>query len=69
VSGDVLAVEMCALAVWRTELDDAGVDSREELAFQMQLRELALVLRPAGGGVTKAWKPGTLDLDASALTR
>jgi hypothetical protein len=49
---------LCALALWRAELDDAGIDSREELAFQLQLRELAHVLRQAGGGVTKAWRPG-----------
>jgi hypothetical protein len=24
---------LCALAVWRTEVDDNGVDAREELAF------------------------------------
>ena len=51
---------LCALAVWRAEVDDAGVDSREELAFHLQLRELSQVLRQAGGGVTKAWKPGAL---------
>ena len=49
---------LCALAVWRAELDDVGVDAREELAFHLQLRELSEVLRRAGGGVTKAWKPG-----------
>jgi hypothetical protein len=51
---------LCALAIWRGEVDDAGVDSREELAFHLQLRELSQVLRQAGGGVTKAWKPGAL---------
>jgi hypothetical protein len=51
---------LCALAVWRAEVDDAGVDSREELAFHLQLRELSQVLRQAGGGVTKAWKPSAL---------
>ena len=35
-------------------------DPREELAFQLQLRELADVLRQAGGGVTNAWRPGAL---------
>jgi hypothetical protein len=35
--------------VWRAELADMGVDPREELAFQLQLRELAHVLRQAGG--------------------
>ncbi len=49
---------LCALAVWRAELDDAGIDPREELAFQNQLADYAEVLRRQGGGVTKAWKPG-----------
>jgi len=51
---------LCAIAVWRVEVDDAGVDSREELAFHLQLRELSQVLRQVGGGVTKAWKPSAL---------
>jgi hypothetical protein len=51
---------LCALAVWRTEVDDGGVDAREELAFSLQLRDFSQVLRQAGGGVTKAWKPGPL---------
>jgi hypothetical protein len=49
---------LCALAVWRAEIDDTGVDPREELAFNLQLRELSQVLRQAGGGVTKTWEPG-----------
>ena len=49
---------LCALAVWRAELDDAGMDPREELAFQDRLVDYAHVLRQEGGGVTKAWKPG-----------
>ena len=49
---------LCALAVWRAELDDAGMDPREELAFQDRLVDYAQVLRQEGGGVTKAWKPG-----------
>jgi hypothetical protein len=49
-----------ALAVWRAELDDADGDVREELSFHLQLRELSEVLRRAGGGVTKAWKPDAL---------
>lgn len=51
---------LCALAVWRSELDDADGDVREELSFHLQLRELSEVLRRAGGGVTKAWKPDAL---------
>jgi hypothetical protein len=49
---------LCALAVWRAELDDSGTDPREELTFQTQLADYALLLRQEGGGVTKAWKPG-----------
>jgi hypothetical protein len=49
---------LCALAVWRAEIDDAGEDPREELAFQAQLAGYAQVLRQQGGGVTKAWRPG-----------
>lgn len=49
---------LCALAVWRAELDDGGQDPREELAFQHQLSDYAQQLRQQGGGVTKTWKPG-----------
>jgi len=49
---------LCALAVWRAELDDSGTDPREELTFQTHLTDYALLLRQEGGGVTKAWKPG-----------
>jgi hypothetical protein len=49
---------LCALAVWRAELDDTGQDPRDELAFQNQLADYSNVLRRQGGGVTKAWKPG-----------
>jgi hypothetical protein len=36
---------LCALAVWRTEIDDTGADPREELAFQAQLNDYAHALR------------------------
>jgi hypothetical protein len=49
---------LCALATWRAEIDDAGQDPREELAFQAQLADYAHVLRGEGGGVAKAWTPG-----------
>lgn len=49
---------LCALAVWRAEIDDSGRDPREELAFQAQLADYSHALRQEGGGVTKAWKPG-----------
>jgi hypothetical protein len=52
------AETLCALAVWRAELDDSGQDPREELAFQTQLADYSHSLRQEGGGVTKAWKPG-----------
>ncbi|HXB64637.1 MAG TPA: hypothetical protein VNV42_07155 [Solirubrobacteraceae bacterium] len=49
---------LCALAIWRVEIDDAGIDPREELAFHHQLADYAQTLRQESGGVTKAWKPG-----------
>jgi hypothetical protein len=49
---------LCALAVWRAQLDDSGQDPREELAFHNQLADYSHILRQQGGGVTKAWKPG-----------
>lgn len=49
---------LCALATWRSELDDAGVDPREELAFQTQLNDYAHTLQRESAGVTKTWNPG-----------
>jgi len=49
---------LCALAVWRAEIDNAGQDPREELTFQHQLADYAQVLRQQGGGVEKTWQPG-----------
>jgi len=43
---------LCALAVWRSELDDVGVDPREELYFHGQLIAYSERLRQEGGGVT-----------------
>jgi hypothetical protein len=51
---------LSALVTWRAEIDDGGVDAREELAFHLQLRDLSQQLRQTGGGVTKAWKPGVI---------
>jgi hypothetical protein len=51
---------LCALAVWRDELDNGAPDPREELAFQNQLVDFSDLLRRQGGGVSKAWKPGGL---------
>jgi hypothetical protein len=49
---------LCALAVWRAELDDTGQDPRDELAFQNQLTDYHQLLSRQSGGVTKTWKPG-----------
>jgi hypothetical protein len=49
---------LCALAAWRTEIDDTGQDPREELAFRAQLGDYSNTLRREGGGVTEAWRPG-----------
>ena len=49
---------LCALAVWRAEIDNMGRDPREELAFQHQLADFAHALRQQGGWVTKTWQPG-----------
>jgi hypothetical protein len=49
---------LCALAVWRAQIDDGAENPREELAFQVQLDNYASVLRQQGGGVATAWKPG-----------
>lgn len=49
---------LCALAVWRAEIDDAGQDPREEVAFQQQLDHYAHKLRQQGGSITQAWQPG-----------
>jgi hypothetical protein len=49
---------LCALAIWRAEIDEAGEDPREELALQHQLAEYARTLRQQGGGVEMTWQPG-----------
>jgi hypothetical protein len=49
---------LCALAVWRAEIDDAGDDPREELAFQSHLAHYSSILRAQAGGVDTAWAPG-----------
>jgi hypothetical protein len=54
---------LCALAVWRQEIDDAGQNPREELAFQRELVEYSHTLRQQGGGVASAWKPGAPPTD------
>jgi hypothetical protein len=54
---------LSALAIWRAELDDTGIDPREELAFHTQLVDYAHALRQEGGGTTKAWQPGAPPAD------
>jgi hypothetical protein len=49
---------LCALVVWRDWIDQAADDPRHEMAFQAQLTDYSLELRPEGGSVTSAWKPG-----------
>jgi hypothetical protein len=46
------------LAVWRAEIDDAGVDPREELVFHAQLDHLPQTLRQAGGGRDEGMEGG-----------
>jgi hypothetical protein len=48
---------LCALAVWRAEIDNTAQDPREELAFQHQLADYAQALRQQGGGVANTWTP------------
>jgi hypothetical protein len=52
------AETLYALAVWRADIDDAGQDPREELAFHHQLDAYAQKLRQQGGGVERPWQPG-----------
>lgn len=49
---------LCALAVWRSHIDQHGHDPREELAFQHQLANTARTLYQQGGGIEKTWHPG-----------
>lgn len=55
---DQITEQLCALAAWRAQIDEASPDPREELVFHQHLREFAGILRQHGGGVAKAWTPG-----------
>jgi hypothetical protein len=55
---EATAETLCALGVWRAEIDQEGRDPREELAFHHQLADIAHALRQNGGGVESTWKPG-----------
>jgi hypothetical protein len=48
---------LCALSLWRAQLDESGEDPREELFFQAQLSDYSRILRQEGG-VGNAWRPG-----------
>jgi hypothetical protein len=54
---------LCALAVWRGEIDDAGQDPREELAFQSHLAQYSSILRAQAAGVDATWVPGAPPAD------
>jgi hypothetical protein len=49
---------LCALAVWRAEIDDAGQHPREELAFHHQLTDYAHTLRQQAAASPR---PGSRD--------
>jgi hypothetical protein len=54
---DAQTETLCGLAIWRAELDDAGIDPRDELAFQTQLSDYSHTLDKEGGGVTRHGTP------------
>jgi hypothetical protein len=57
--GDEAATEMlCALTVWRAELDEVAAGPREELSFHRELADFAALVRQQGGGVASSWAPG-----------
>jgi hypothetical protein len=49
---------LCAMATWRDQIDAAGQDPRDELAFHHQLVYYAEMLRQTQGSVTNLWRPG-----------
>lgn len=55
---EALTELLCALAVWRAEIDEAGEHPREELSFHRELEQFARELRHQAAGVAKAWVPG-----------
>jgi hypothetical protein len=60
---EATAETLCAMAVWRAEIDQHGRDPREELTFHQQLADIAHTLRQQGGGVESTWKPGAPPAD------
>jgi hypothetical protein len=55
---DAQTETLAALAYWRQELDDTGIDPRQELAFHAQLNDYTHQLRQQSGGTSKAWRIG-----------
>lgn len=53
---------ICALAVWREQIDAGCSDPREELAFQAQLLDYGAHLHRQPGG-RPTWQPGAPPLD------
>lgn len=49
---------LCALAVWREQIDEGAESPCEELSFHRHLAHYAATLRREGGGVASAWQPG-----------
>lgn len=49
--------KLCALTVWRHELDENGSDPRDELAFQTQLKDYARELHEEHRGLADTWNP------------
>jgi hypothetical protein len=46
------------VVIWRKQLDQTGIDPREEISFQNQLTHYSRLLEQQGGSVTQDWKPG-----------
>ncbi|HEX3509835.1 MAG TPA: hypothetical protein VHT27_01925 [Solirubrobacteraceae bacterium] len=65
-SDEALMEMLCAMATWRAEIDDAGDDPREEMAFHARLAELSQLLRQQGTGVANTWTPGAPPSEWSA---
>jgi hypothetical protein len=51
---------VCAMAAWRLNIDCAGLDPRDELAFHHQLADFRYVLDHLPGGVTTRFTPGAV---------
>jgi hypothetical protein len=52
------AERLCALAVWRDQIDDNATDPREEIAFHNDLEHFTTILHKHGFASEDTWKPG-----------